>query len=147
MFDRIGDVTDSIVHLKPTRPAFYFILKTIRRFAFWLFLDLGDVGDNRLLKSIIDHRNRRHSTIDNRLSAIIATSLVVCKYNHVYALTKNINNLIISVLVFEQKGIQKYSILLSRDGSPVTLLYTGKCATCLKHVFFKTHVKRMFNAW
>ena len=39
------------------------------------FLGLGDVGDNRLLKSIIDHRNRRRSAIDNRLSAIIATSL------------------------------------------------------------------------
>ena len=78
MFGRIGEVTDAIVHLKPTRPAFYFILRTIQCLAFWLFLDLGDVGDNRLLKSIIDHRNRRRSTIDNRLSAIIATSLTVC---------------------------------------------------------------------
>ena len=76
MFGRIGEVTDAIVHLKPTRPAFYIILGNIRHFVFWLFLDLGNVGDNRLLKSIIDHRNQRHSTIDNRLSAIIATSLV-----------------------------------------------------------------------
>ena len=36
-----------------------------------------DIGDNRLMKSIIDHRNRRRSAIDNRLSAIIATSLSV----------------------------------------------------------------------
>ena len=38
-------------------------------------LAFGDIGDNQLMKSIIDHRNRRCSAIDNRLSAIIATSL------------------------------------------------------------------------
>ena len=27
------------------------------------------------------------------------------------------------------------------------LSYTGKCATCVKHAFLKTHVKRTFNAW
>ena len=43
------------------------------------FTGLDDVADNRLLKSIIDHRNRRRSAIDNRLSAIIATSLVSTK--------------------------------------------------------------------
>ena len=77
MFGQIGEVTDAIFHLKPTRPVFCFILRTIRRFAFCVlaFLGLGDVGDNRLLKSIIDHSNRRRSAIDNRLSAIIATSL------------------------------------------------------------------------
>ena len=80
MFGRIGEVTDAIFHLKPTRPAFCFILRTIRRFCVLAFLGLGDVGDNRLLKSIIDHRNRRRSAIDNRLSAIIATSLHLTKF-------------------------------------------------------------------
>ena len=81
MFGRTGEVTDAIVHLKPTRPAFYFILRTIRRFAFWLFLDLGDVGDNRFLA----HLSRRLEwaiVIAHRLSSIrpsVRPSVVVRK--------------------------------------------------------------------
>ena len=35
------------------------------------------------MKSIIDHRNRRRSAIANRLSAIIATSLLSTSYNDI----------------------------------------------------------------
>ena len=28
-----------------------------------------------------------------------------------------------------------------------TILYTGKFATCVKHAFFKTHVKPTFYTW
>ena len=56
---------DAIISLKPTRPALCLVLKTL-----FCILAFAVFGDNRLMKSIIDHLNPRCRR------SIIATSLV-----------------------------------------------------------------------